>query len=420
MKGQILSQTTSDRPLYLSVSFTTRTYLFPFSHITTTVDHHLSNMKIFIAALAIALLPLATQAQLRGNEGAMNQNAAQQAAGLRNGSEQQIQQRPYQQLQQPQQQQFQQQQNSPFQQTQQQQHLIFQQQQQQQHQQQQQTFQQQNIPTQAEQQQQLQRKNGGQVPQQHQTNRHLQAVPIQQQNVAQYQNVQQQSVNHRQLQTAEQIHDRRMEQVKQIVPPQQLHSIFTERNPGDGSAGKQMMTQTLQHMHTQQAQLLTQQMNPLMIARETIPMRRAEEGTANPDTPAPNTPAPTTPAPITPAPVTPITDSPTPATAAPTPTPAPSTVEPSMAPSPATLQPTRTAFLPSGENAYENDHYQTGPWKECIGWEAHDCSQYIQSITLDSPKILIVEEGGASKNMLHRVLVFTSVEGLVIRRPERG
>jgi hypothetical protein len=189
-----------------------------------------------------------------------------------------------------------------------------------------------------------------------------------------------------------------------------------------------MVQEAPQQSYTQQAPRLEQQINPLMTSRETIPVRRAEEETAAPVTTAPITASPTTANPSagpTPAPTTanpseaPTTASPSQAPTTASPSQAPTTAEPSVAP--VTENPTRTAFLPSGANAYGNDHYQTGPWHECIGWEANDCQQYIQSITTDSPKIMLTSSSsGQATQIMHRVLVYTSVDGLVIRKPERG
>jgi hypothetical protein len=78
------------------------------------------------------------------------------------------------------------------------------------------------------------------------------------------------------------------------------------------------------------------------------------------------------------------------------------------------------AFLPSGENAYGNENYLTGPWHECVGWEGQDCKTYILTVTNDRPRVIIANWDVADSYDYHRVRVFTSVEGLVIRRPQRG
>eukprot|EP00545_Synedropsis_sp_CCMP1620_P011835 CAMPEP_0119008776 /NCGR_PEP_ID=MMETSP1176-20130426/3930_1 /TAXON_ID=265551 /ORGANISM="Synedropsis recta cf, Strain CCMP1620" /LENGTH=350 /DNA_ID=CAMNT_0006961175 /DNA_START=51 /DNA_END=1103 /DNA_ORIENTATION=- len=350
-------------------------------------------MKILVTALAFALLPL-SQAQLRGNEGTVTN----QQQGFPSAAQQQ--------------------------QLQEQHHLH--------HQQQEGALV--GLRDGAEQ---WQQHRQVQAPQQiaHQANGQFDANPQEYRQVqalaqAQHGGMSKQSDN-RQLQAPEEqtpqnpaMHERRYQQVQQIVPPQQLLSILS-----DGEGGQKRMQETVQQTGGQ----LVQQVNPLTIAREIIPVRRAQGDTVAPinsnpthvPTPAPTTAQPTpdpTPAPTTTEPTpAPTTAEPTPAPTTAKPTPAPTTLEPTA--SPITENPTRTAFLPSGANAYGNDHYHIGPWHECIGWEAHDCAAYIKSITSDAPKILITQTNhGSDAESLHRhrVLVYTSVEGLVIKIPQRG
>jgi len=38
-------------------------------------------------------------------------------------------------------------------------------------------------------------------------------------------------------------------------------------------------------------------------------------------------------------------------------------------------------------NAYGNSHPHEGPWEECVGWEGHDCHDYIQHIVQDKNQL---------------------------------
>jgi Potato inhibitor I family len=80
--------------------------------------------------------------------------------------------------------------------------------------------------------------------------------------------------------------------------------------------------------------------------------------------------------------------------------------------------PSRPIVSPAGVQYYGNTDAATGPWPECVGWEGHDCKAYIETITTDHPNIMVI--GAEAVYDFHRVKVVTSVEGMVIKAPERG
>lgn len=91
---------------------------------------------------------------------------------------------------------------------------------------------------------------------------------------------------------------------------------------------------------------------------------------------------------------------------------------PSASPAPSS-SPSKPIKSPSGVMYYGNNDAVTGPWPECVGWEGQDCKLYIETVTPDHPKVVVIG-GPATTIDYHRVRVFTSVEGLVIKVPERG
>lgn len=97
-------------------------------------------------------------------------------------------------------------------------------------------------------------------------------------------------------------------------------------------------------------------------------------------------------------------------------------VEPSAAPSVAAPSgsPTKPVISSSGALYYGNPDVTTGPWPECIGWEGQDCKSYLETVTTDSPKIAVTPSSKEMEYNHHRVKVFISVEGLVMRVPMRG
>jgi hypothetical protein len=157
----------------------------------------------------------------------------------------------------------------------------------------------------------------------------------------------------------------RLKQVMEFMTPTQLEQIFHPQSVQE------------EHVATLNE---TQSLDPLLTEREILPDRRAIEGSASPI--------------VNNHPTSPPTSAPTSA-------------------------PTKSPTSSQGPGSINNDHLQTGPWAECIGWEASDCKNYLETMVLDKPRVVLVYSN-LNTFERNRVRVYTSIEGIVVRRPERG